>query len=314
MGQIHRLIEQRGKQGALGANIAPREVVEAAALYMADEDNALACAYSGWAQCALPHRRQAPGTLWEIASERMRLVVEPGHRPTGEYGDGPMEPVSVPFGAYARLILLYLQTRAIRTNSREVELGRSWREWMGRIGVPWGGSSGRAMREQAELIGRCRLTFHWKGNGQAGIVNQSIVDRALFMEAPGEERQGRLSLETAKLSEGFFEALKKHPIPLEEPAIRALANNSAALDCYVWLAYRLHSLSSPKLVTWPALKAQFGANYRQLFHFKAKWQPVLQLALAVYPDAKVEIDERGIVLHPSRSPVVPRLARPTSVA
>ena len=40
-------------------------------------------------------------------------------------------------------------------------------------------------------------------------------------------------LEVAKLSEGFYEALKKHPIPLEEAAIRALANNSAALDCYL---------------------------------------------------------------------------------
>src|SRR3954464_13198845 len=30
------------------------------------------------------------------------------------------------------------------------------------------------------------------------------------------------------LSEGFFEQLKKHPVPLEEPAIKALANISSA--------------------------------------------------------------------------------------
>ena len=44
------------------------------------------------------------------------------------------------------------------------------------------------------------------------------------------EGQGRLSLETAKLSEGFVEQLRRHPVPLEEAAIRALSNNPAALD------------------------------------------------------------------------------------
>ena len=40
-------------------------------------------------------------------------------------------------------------------------------------------------------------------------------------------------LETAKLSEGFFEGLRKRPIPLKKAATRELANNSAALDCYI---------------------------------------------------------------------------------
>jgi hypothetical protein len=204
------------------------------------------------------------------------------------------------------LILLYLQTQALRTGSREVELGRSWRDWMERIGIPWGGRSGRAVREQAELLSRCRLTFHIHGDGASGLLNVGIVDKALFLDAGSDVRQGRLTLETAKLSEGFYDALKKHPIPLEEAAIRALANNSAALDCYIWLAYRLHILKSPKLVTWAALKAQHGMSYRHLFHFKQRFVGVLAMATAVYPDANVEIVDAGVVLKPSHPPVPPR--------
>lgn len=307
MGQIHQLLEAKGKTATIESGAASRDVIEAAALYMADEDNALAFAYSGWAQCALPHRRIPVDQLWEVSSERMRLVVEPGRRPSGPDGSGPMEFCGVPFGAYARLILLYLQTEALRTSSREVELGKSWREWMGRIGIPWGGSSGKAVREQAELLSRCRLTFHLQGNGRAGLVNQSIVDRALFIEASEGSRQGRLSLETAKLSEAFYEQLRRHPVPLEEAAIKSLANNSAALDCYIWLAYRLHSLSTPRLVTWAALKAQHGQGFAKLYHFKNKFPAVLSLATAVYPDANVEVAEQGIILRPSRPPVAPRL-------
>jgi hypothetical protein len=102
------------------------------------------------------------------------------------------------------------------------------------------------------LHGREDVSFHLQGARRAGLVNVGIVDRALFLESDEGARQGRLSLEVAKLSEGFFDALKKHPIPLEEAAIRALANNSAALDCYLWLAYRLHVLNGPKFVTWKA--------------------------------------------------------------
>lgn len=75
------------------------------------------------------------------------------------------------------------------------------------------------------------------------LVKQSIIDRALFIEE-GDGSQGRLNLETAKLSEGFFEQLQKHPVPVEEAAIKALNNNAPALDVYLWLAYRLHSLHS----------------------------------------------------------------------
>lgn len=237
----------------------------------------------------------------------MRLVVEPGRRPSGRDGTGPLEDVAVPFGAYARLILLYLQTEALRTGSSEIELGRSWRDWMSRIGVPWGGSSGRAVREQAELLSRCRLTFHLHGEGRAGLVNQSIVDRALFLEASDGTRQGRLSLETAKLSDAFVAQLRKHPIPLDETAIKSLSNNSAALDCYVWLAYRLHSLAQPRLVTWKALKAQHGQGFKQLYHFKSKFPAVLSLATAVYPDANIDVTDEGIIMKPSRPPIAPRL-------
>jgi Plasmid encoded RepA protein len=303
MGTVHQLIDQGGKQGALDAGL-DRSVVEAAHLYMGDENSALNFVYSGWAQCALPHKRLADDLPWELTVERIRLVVEPGRRPRG--GDGPLEFLGVPYGSHARLILLYLQTEALRTGSREVELGRSLRDWLGRIGVSVGGHTGNLVKQQAERISRCRLTFHIQGGKTSGLINQSIVDRALFIEDSGI-KQHTLCLETAKLSEGFFEQLKKHPVPLEEAAIRAINNNPAALDCYLWLAYRLHVLTSPKFVTWKALKGQFGTAYRETYHFKNKWTQTLAMAMAVYPEAKVEVVDDGVILKPSRPPVAPKL-------
>lgn len=190
--------------------------------------------------------------------------------------------------------MLFLQTEALRTNSREIQLGGSLRQWLTRMGVPIGGTAAKSVRDQAERISRSRLSFPIGPQGNvSGLVNQSILDRAIFLDVNDDAAQGRLSLETAKLSEGLFEQLQRHPVPIEEAAIKALSNNSAAMDAYIWLAYRLHSLSSPRLVTWKALKAQFGAGVKELYHFKNRWPAALELALAVYPEARVEMSTVG---------------------
>jgi hypothetical protein len=202
--------------------------------------------------------------------------------------------------------MLYLQSESLRTGSREVELGRSLRDWLARMGIPQGGKSIALVREQAERISRCRLTFQVSHGGRTGLVNQNIVDTAIFLEADNETGQASLFVETAKLSEGFFEQLRKHPVPLEEAAIRAVNNNSMALDIYAWLAYRLHALPGPRPVTWKALRAQFGAGYGRQDNFTRKFTESLKLAMAVYPKAHVDVEDRGLVMHPSSPPVAPR--------
>lgn len=296
MGTVHKLIEANGKQGALALGVERREL-EAAAGYMADEDAGIGFLYSGWCQAALPHRRLPDAEGWQVTSERITLVVEPGMRPTDS---GKPEPVGVPYGSRARLILIYLQSEAIRTKSREIVLGSSLRAWLVRLGIPQGGTSVAAVRDQAERLSLCRLTFRVQSGTSTGLLNQSIVDTALFME--NQDGVGQF-LEHARLSEGFFSQLQKHPVPLEESAIRAVSNNSLALDIYAWLAYRLHSLPTARPVSWRALKPQFGANFRRLDNFRTTFLENLRLALAVYPEARVEITDTGLTLFPSRPPV-----------
>jgi hypothetical protein len=304
MGTVHDFLETKGKQQALLSGLDRREI-EAAAAYMADEDSGIGFLYSGWCQAALPHRRLPDEQGWQITGERVTLIVEPGMK-AGTAGK-PVH-VGVPYGSRARLILLYLQSESLRTGSREVELGKSLRGWLVRLGIPVGGKSVDAVREQAERISRCKLTFEVKAGASKGLMNQTIVDTALFLDLD-DETQGSLFVERARLSEGFFEQLKRHPVPLEEAAIKALNNNSMALDIYAWLAYRLHALKSPTPVSWRALRPQFGMGFGRMDNFRARYLDNLKLALAVYPAAKVDVDETGLVLHPSRPPVSPK-ARP----
>jgi len=301
MGALHDIIESKGKQAAIMAEV-DRRAVEAAAAYMADEDSGIGCIYSGLCQAALPHKRLPNTQAWQVKSDHITLVVEPGNRPGS--GEKP-EPIGVPYGSRARLIMLYLQSEAIRTRSRDVTLGRSMRDWLTRMDVPIGGKSMTMIRDQAERISRCHLSFNVRTSKRMDFIQQSIVDGAMFLDNP-DEGQGSLFLETVRLSEGFFLELQRHPVPLEDAAIRAISNNSLALDVYAWLAYRLHVLKAPIPVSWSALKSQFGGGVDSKYVFRRRFGDNLRLALAVYRDARVDVAERGITLLPSKPPVKTR--------
>ena len=70
----------------------------------------------------------------------------------------------------------------------------------------------------------------------------------MFVEDDSGQMNGQF-IETATLSQMFFDQLKRHPVPIEEGAVRQIANNSLALDVYCWLAYRLHVLAGPTPIT-----------------------------------------------------------------
>jgi hypothetical protein len=299
---VHRLLEDHGKHATrdiVGGRRGPR-IVEAAAEWAADENIGTGYMYSGWAQTALPHKRpKDDASIWKLETDSMTLLVEPGVR----MSQGQPVHVGVPFGAIARLILIYLQSEALKTGSRDIELGGSLRAFLKRLGISVGGKTTTLVREQAERISRCRLTFHSSRHGRSLLVNQNIMDVAMFVGLDTEEEQRGLFVEKARLSETFFDQLRKHAVPLDEAAIRHIRNSSMALDIYCWLAYRLHSLSGDLSISWAALAGQFGAGIRLRKHFKATFNENLELAMAVYREARVEIAEAGLVLSPSQPPV-----------
>lgn len=303
MGEVHELLQTHGKQGVLRLDF-ERRVVDAAAVYLSDEEHGIGFLYSGWAQAALPHKKLPDDKPWQVRTDRVTLLVEPGRK---TLPGGALQWIGVPYGSRARLIMLYLQTEALRTQSREIELGKSLRAWFRKMGIAPGGKSIADVREQAERITRCRLTFEVQQGGRSALVQQLIVDKALFTDE-SEDFGGSQFLESTKLSETFYEQLQKHPVPIEESAIRAINRHSMALDLYCWLAYRLHVLQTPTPLSWRALHAQFGAGIRRIDHFRETFTEQLQLATAVYPDAKIEVRSQGLLLHPSRPPIAPKKA------
>src|SRR3954469_15824801 len=298
---VHRLVLLHGKDKA--REMVPphrRQLVDIAAEVMGDETQAVGISYTGFCLTSLPHKRLPDDQPWKKVGHRVSLVVEPGHM----LSKGEPKLYGVPFGARARMVLLYLQTQAVRTGSREVELGRSMRAWLERMGVSVGGETAKAFREQATRISACSLKFFWEGDRRsAGWSAGRIVTSGLSFHAVETSGQESLWEDRVELDPNFYKALKEHPVPLLEAAIRQLRDRSMSLDLYVWLAWRLHTLERETPITWTAIHAQFGAGFDKLFHFKPRFTEALAAAVAAYPEAHVEIGEKGVTLHPSRPPI-----------
>lgn len=303
MGKLHDLVKVHGKEVA--KSLVPdqsRSLIDLAAEMMDSGDGAISYLYSGFAMLSFPYRElKQVDAVWERRNGSYTMIVEPGVVPTAsgtkKYG--------VPYGSRARIIMCFLQTEAVKNQSRVVTLGSSMTQWMERMGIAGrGGWNIKAIRDQTMRISACRLTVGFQtGAGENGFIHRNVVSGMINLPDASERKQGWLLEETAELSEDFYQQLRDHPLPVEEQAIRLISNSAMTIDIYVWLAYRLYTLAKPTTIHRDALHAQFGSMYALPRQFWAHFQKSLLEALAVYPQANVEIMKDGLKLLPSASPV-----------
>lgn len=290
---VHQAVLDFG-QDQIG-NLAGRDrrVFGIAARFMADERVDPIYSHPGLCLTVLPHREIHVGQSWRRQTGYAELMILPleGH-------DGRTR--GVPFGVKARLILLYLMTEAVKTRSRQIELGRSMRAWMTSMGVPSCGKNIKTIADQCDRIEHCVLSFKLNDSTEASLRDGIIRGSFRNIGVEGEPR-------VVELSQGFYDTIIRRPVPVVEAAVRTLADTCMPLDLYLWLAYRLHVLERPVPVSWASLHAQFGAGTQQIKHFKPRFQRDLELAKAVYPEARADMTDRGVTLFPSPPPIAARL-------
>jgi hypothetical protein len=310
--QAHALIEvlgrERGLQKASEEGLDER-LVRILEDFYARPASHLGIQFSGWSFLSLPHKALPAEQKWErtLQSDGLTcsLIVEPGELMI----EGKPQMFGVPFGPTARLIILFLQTQAIEQQNREIEVGNTTYAWLRRLGLSVGGQDYRRFREQMMRLMACSVRFLYedrRGDGAriSGFTKNPLIESGMLSLHAGDgDKQINLWSDRVVLSESFYKALIEHPIPVDMYAIRTIMHSSVALDVYGWLAYRLHVLEQPKTVGWGALMAQFGVGYSRARRFRERFGEALDLALCVYPAARVSISANGITLFPSPPPI-----------
>jgi hypothetical protein len=255
----------------------------------AREAGALGFMARAMVQATLPHRKVDGNEFTRVNGSFTLSLMAPAK-------------IGLPYGTVPRLLLAWVTTEAVKTQSRELELGDSMSAFMGELGLsPTGGSTGSITRlkNQYRRLFASTVSATYEDNDKVADIGYRLADRSVLWWHAKEPEQAGLWKSTVTLSEHFFNEVVDRPVPIDMRAIKALKQSPMALDIYTWLTYRVSYLKRPTIIPWAALAMQFGSNYAQTRQFKAAFQTELKKVLLVYSQVQVEAGDTGLIVKPS---------------
>lgn len=314
--QIHLAFVQRGPVAA--AEIA-REMGQpdlfARVNAIAGETPSPSFLHSALCAMSLPVRRPADEHSPIIRQDgQYTLVISP--KPVVETVNGQqcLRSLGVPYGSLPRLVLIHIMTEAVRSRSRHIVLGHNFTDWMRRMGfrtISYGPrGSATLIREQLDRLLACEWMIRWENTDEQGEREFAVKEIKLTNEYTGMDRSGGAFVRDIVMTEGFFEHLRQHAVPLNEHAIRQLRDSATALDLYTWLAYRLPRVNAkrPAAISWQQLAVHFGNDGRNIRKFRQTIRDAWERHVsAVYPEARADFDTTVVRLYASPAPLQQKL-------
>ena len=220
----------------------------------------------------------------------------------------------LPFGNIPRLLLAWVCTEAVRTQSRELILGRSLYEFMRKLGMEdrSGGVHGERtrLRNQMTRLFGCSVTLIYENASGFARVSSFVADKHEFWWDTKRPDEPSLWESKIHLGEQFFQEIIAHPIPLDMNILRSLKRSPLGLDLYLWLTYRTFALKRPLRLSWRQIYRQFGADLAKadekaaLSNFRAKSLRELKKIKMAWQDLHYQTVKGALILSPS-SPRIP---------
>ena len=204
------------------------------------------------ALCSLPRTNPGDRLLYKRVNGPYRLYMQAG--PENK----------LPFGNIPRLLLAWVCTEAVRTQSREIVLGKSLYEFMRKLGMEDRSGSPRGdrtrLRNQMKRLFRCTVSLIYEDERGDASVSSLIARRTEFWWNERKPDERTLWDSKIELGEDFFNEIIRHPVPIDMNTLKALKRCSLGLDLYLWLTYRTFALTRPVRITWRQIYRQFGLH------------------------------------------------------
>ena len=216
----------------------------------------------------------------------------------------------LPFGNLPRLLLAWLCTEAVRTQNRELVLGKSLSDFMRTLGMePVGGVRTR-LRNQMRRLFSAHVSLVYEDKRDMVIAGSQVADRAELWWNERKPDERVLLDSKIYLGEAFFNEIIRHPVPLDLNTLTALKRCSLGLDLYLWTAYRTFALTRPLRLTWRHLYRQFGvepdraSDKKTVQNFRGKILRELKKIKLAWPGLNYATAPGVLILYPS-TPAIP---------
>ena len=147
----------------------------------------------------------------------------------------------LPYGNLPRLLLAWVCSEAVRTQSRVLVLGKSLSKFMKTLGIysSGGGRDQIKLRNQMRRLFGCTVSMIYEDEHGEQFVSSLIAERGEFWWNERKPDQSSLWDSKIYLGEAFFNEIIRHPVPLNMNTLTALKRSTLGLDLYLWLVYRV---------------------------------------------------------------------------
>ena len=246
----------------------------------------------------------------------------PGNRKEYKRVNGPFTLYMVagggnklPYGNLPRLLLAWVSAEAVRTQSREIVLGKSLSGFMRKLGMQDDSGSPRGertrLRNQMKRLFGCSVSMIYEDAHGEARVSSLVADRAAFWWNERKPDEPVLFNSKIRLGEDLFNEIINHPVPLDMNTLKALKRSTLGLDLYLWLNYRTFALRAPLRLTWRQVYRQFGAHpdnasdKRTVQNFRSEVLRELKKIKMAWPELNYTTAPGVLILLPSTPAIAP---------
>ena len=246
--------------------------------------------------CGLPVKKPAAGVLLHERRNGQFLLQVTGHP---NYG--------LPWGQ-DRLVPIFLATLAVRQQNQTITF-RSAAEMLDTFGMQQGGSQYRRLLGAFQRVFGATIFFGTDTQrDKAAVVHQVRFSfmaeaRIWYSRDPAQEALPGDCQNVVVLSDEFYREIHSHPIPADLEVAKALSSSPAALDLFMWLAYRCFTAKGQERVPLfgdYGLVNQLGsAEYVRPRKFRERLERWLDLVRTMWPEcpARISADGQAIMIY-----------------
>ena len=222
----------------------------------------------------------------------------------------------LPYGTLPRLLLAWVCTEAVRTQSPELILGDSLSEFMRKMGIySTSGDRHTRLRNQMRRLFGCTVSLLYEDARGEATLNAPIARLTEFWWSERQPDARSLWESKIELGEDFFNEIIRCPIPIDLNTLRAMKRSPLGLDLYLWLTYRTFGLKRPLRLTWPVLYRQFGVDPAKasdkatLSNFRTDCLRELKKIKKAWPALHYSTAKGALILSPSPPAIAPSQLR-----
>ena len=153
-------------------------------------------------------------------------------------------PIGLPYGAYPRLILAYLITQAVKTQSPEIFLGKNFNHFLNMMKIK---KEGLPKKLSKQLKRTLSASFAWTYSTKKrwSRINVQVASQSQLWWDEKLPEQESLWESYIRFNMDFYNEIMRNAVPLDLRVLGTLKNSPLGLDLYMFIAWRTFKLDKP---------------------------------------------------------------------